>query len=104
MLGRRGDGEQEEQQQDVVVVAAGGVAAVGAPTSAPRCTACGGTRREECRLCTRWSDSRGDCSGCRACTGAAAGRAPDVTPPSTPPPRRHGDRVDQKLSLSPPRR
>ncbi|KAB8095596.1 hypothetical protein EE612_023722, partial [Oryza sativa] len=25
----------------------------GALTSAPRCMACGGTRREECRLCTR---------------------------------------------------
>nr|CAD40897.1 OSJNBa0036B21.15 [Oryza sativa Japonica Group] len=27
----------------------------GALTSAPRCMACGGTRREECRLCTRFS-------------------------------------------------
>uniref|UniRef100_A0A0E0KPS3 Uncharacterized protein n=1 Tax=Oryza punctata TaxID=4537 RepID=A0A0E0KPS3_ORYPU len=46
----------------------------GAPAPAPRCATCGGTGREECRLCTRWSDSEGDCSGCRACAGAR--RAP----------------------------
>ncbi|XP_052152568.1 uncharacterized protein LOC127770819 [Oryza glaberrima] len=46
----------------------------GAPAPAPRCAACGGTGREECRLCARWSDARGDCSGCRACAGTR--RAP----------------------------
>ncbi|EEC84332.1 hypothetical protein OsI_30841 [Oryza sativa Indica Group] len=103
--GWRGDAEQEQQQQqqDVVVVVAGsGVAAVGAPTSAPRCAACVGTGREECRLCTRWSDSRGDCS-VRRCggrsAGATAGQAPDTALPSASPPRHHGDRVDRKLLL-----
>nr|BBF89637.1 hypothetical protein [Oryza glaberrima] len=103
--GWRGDAEQEQQQQQqdvVVVVAGGGVAAVGAPTSAPQCAACVGTGREECRLCTRWSDSRGDCS-VRWCggrpAGAAAGQAPDAVLPSASPSHRHGDWVDRKLSL-----
>ncbi|BAT07419.1 Os09g0317500 [Oryza sativa Japonica Group] len=80
----------------------GGVAAVGAPTSAPRCAACVRIGREECRLCTRWSDSRGDCS-VRRCggrsAGATAGQAPDAALLSASPPRRHGDRVDRKLLL-----
>ncbi|XP_062225442.1 protein disulfide-isomerase LQY1, chloroplastic-like [Phragmites australis] len=42
-------------------------------SSAPRCATCGGTGKEECRLCARWSDAgaRGgaDRSGCGACAG-----------------------------------
>ncbi|RLM73630.1 uncharacterized protein C2845_PM15G05960 [Panicum miliaceum] len=45
---------------------------------APRCEACGGSGKEECRLCARWSDagaSRGSRrSGCGACAGTR--RAP----------------------------
>lgn len=41
---------------------------------APRCAACGGTGKEECRLCARWSDGGRDRSGCGACAGTR--RAP----------------------------
>ncbi|KAJ1270617.1 hypothetical protein BS78_06G066300 [Paspalum vaginatum] len=43
---------------------------------APRCEACGGSGKEECRLCARWSDSNAGSSssspsgsGCGACAG-----------------------------------
>jgi hypothetical protein len=40
--------------------------------SAPRCEACGGSGKEECRLCALWSDAGargGGRSGCGACAG-----------------------------------
>ncbi|KAF8697178.1 hypothetical protein HU200_036178 [Digitaria exilis] len=39
---------------------------------APRCEACGGSGKEECCLCARWSDAAGAGgrrSGCGACAG-----------------------------------
>ncbi|KAG0525355.1 hypothetical protein BDA96_06G051600 [Sorghum bicolor] len=45
---------------------------------APRCEACGGSGKEECRLCARWSDAAGAAArgkkngrsaGCGACAG-----------------------------------
>ncbi|XP_040379440.1 uncharacterized protein LOC121054253 [Oryza brachyantha] len=67
-------------------------------TAPPPCAACGGTGREECRLCTRWSD--GDCSGCcacagtrrapcRSCGGSGTGRRAPVRVSSAPPGRLH---------------
>ncbi|OEL14158.1 hypothetical protein BAE44_0024823 [Dichanthelium oligosanthes] len=63
---------------------------------APRCEACGGSGKEECRLCARWSDAGatrgsgrsgcGACAGtrrapCRSCGGSGTGRrAPMVGP------------------------
>lgn len=44
-----------------------------ASPSSPRCAACGGSGKEECRLCARWSDG-GGASGCGACAGTR--RAP----------------------------
>jgi hypothetical protein len=61
---------------------------------APRCEACGGSGKEECRLCARWSDAGargkkqsrsgcGACAGtrrtpCRCCGGSGTGRRAPV--------------------------
>ncbi|CAL5017374.1 unnamed protein product [Urochloa decumbens] len=63
---------------------------------APRCEACGGSGKEECRLCARWSDAAaaatrggsrrsgcGACAGtrrapCRCCGGSGTGRRAPV--------------------------
>jgi hypothetical protein len=61
---------------------------------APRCEACGGSGKEDCRLCARWSDAGargkkisrsgcGACAGtrrtpCRCCGGSGTGRRAPV--------------------------